>query len=174
MLRIGILHCRIGVTLTSALGRIIPLDVGHIRSRMMSLLHWIDKYLADTHQLLGNLIRGDRKAPSPLLVAKHCRERLGQLRREVEDYLYLALDEILPHQDLPGGRKRYEIPFGDDDIRLDLPGCDDPVGLEMVYDWVHSCRSTNEKAQLAALESLKSPDWRTFGWRLPPRVCVTD
>ena len=59
-------------------------------------------------------------------------------------------------RNLPDGRKRYEIPFGDDDIRLDLPGCDDPVGLEMVYDWVYSCRSLHEKTQLALLETEKA------------------
>lgn len=121
------------------------------------LLHWIDKYLADTAQVLEDLV-GGRSGPDGLLGrfwAQH-RDRLTQLRREIEDYLCLALDEILPHQDLPGGRKRYEIDFGDDHIVLDLPGCDDPVGLEMVYDWVHTCRSTDEKAQLALLETEKT------------------
>ena len=131
-----------------------------------TLLHWIDKYLADTSQVLDSLVSPTSGGPpgsDDLLGrfwAQH-RDRLAQLRREVEDYLCLALDEILPHEILPDGRKRYEIPFGDDDIRLDLPGCDDPVGLEIVYDWVHSCRSTNEKAQLALLETLKVGKLRT-------------
>ncbi len=122
------------------------------------LVHWIDKYLADTDQLLGYLTSG---APEGLLrrfwsEGVNCRERLGELRREVENYLCEVLDEILPHKKLRGGRKRYEIDFGDDTIRLDLPGCDDPTGLEMVYDWVHSCRTMASREKLAQLEISKT------------------
>jgi len=119
------------------------------------LLYWIDKYLADTAQVLDSLVTGGTDGLLSRFWKLH-RDRLAQLRGEIEDYLCLALDEILPHEILSDGRKRYEIPFGDEIIRLDLPGCDDPVGLEMVYDWVHSCRSTDGKAQLALLETEKT------------------
>ena len=120
-----------------------------------TLLHWIDKYLADTAQVLDGLVT---VGPDGLLGRFWTmdRDRLVQLRREIEDYLCLALDEILPHEILPDGRKRYEIPFGNDDICLDLPGCDDPVGLELVYDWVYSCRSQHEQVQLAVLITEKA------------------
>jgi len=120
-----------------------------------TLLYWIDKYLADTAQVLDSLVTGGTDGLLSRFWKLH-RDRLAQLRGEIEDYLCLALDEILPHEILSDGRKRYEIPFGDEIIRLDLPGCDDPVGLEMVYDWVHSCRSTDGKAQLALLETEKT------------------
>src|SRR5208337_306025 len=85
-----------------------------------------------------------------------CHSRLRELRLEVENYLCEVLDEIVPHKKLRGGRRRYEINFGEDTIRLDLPGCDDPNGLEMVYDWVFSCRTMETRQKLTKLEASKS------------------
>jgi DNA invertase Pin-like site-specific DNA recombinase len=100
------------------------------------LVYWIDTYLADASQLLGHLTSG----PPEGLIRRFwseradCRARLRELPREAEDYLSEVQDEILPHEWLKGGRRRYEIDFGGDPIRLDLPGRDDPAGLEIAYE----------------------------------------
>src|SRR5208283_5363491 len=74
------------------------------------------------------------------------------LRTRMEGYLMEALEEIIEPVRLLGGRKRFEIDTPEGLIRLDLPGCTDPNGLEYLYDWVSSVKRHERDSRVRELE----------------------
>ncbi len=112
------------------------------RVRVEVIEQHLDTYLADLGRSLDSLVKGGESGLLQALFRSLDRDkdRLKDLRTRMEGYLMEALEEIIEPVRLPGGRKRFEIDTPDGFIRLDLPGCTDPHGLEYLYDWVSSVK----------------------------------
>ena len=121
------------------------------------LVHWIDKYLADTSSSWVISLRGLRTVFFAVSGQNGPTAVNGSwcfaVRRRTTSARFWT---VTPTPEAPRRRNHYEINVGKDAIRLDLPGCDDPTGLEMVYDWVHSCRTNASRVKLAQLETSKT------------------
>ena len=112
------------------------------RVRVEVIEQHLDTYLADLGRSLDSLVKGGESGLLQALFRSLDRDkdRLKDLRTRMEGYLMEALEEIIEPVRLLGGRKRFEIDTPEGLIRLDLPGCTDPNGLEYLYDWVSSVK----------------------------------
>jgi len=72
----------------------------------------------------------------------------------MEAYLFEALEEILPFEELAGGRRRFTLEqYEEASIVLDLPDCDNAAALQDVYAWAASAGKKRTAESIAGLEA---------------------
>jgi hypothetical protein len=78
---------------------------------------------------------------------------MKNIRAQMERNLIEALTEILEPVKLPTGQRRFELDTLEGPIRLDLPGCNNPLGWEYVYGWVASIQLHRKSSMIEESEA---------------------
>jgi len=92
--------------------------------------------------------------PADAEAGREIRRSMAGILRAMEDYLFTALADILPFEELDGGRRRFTLERHDEPlIVLDLPGCDCPTALQDVYGWAASAGRRQAAESIKSLEA---------------------
>jgi len=92
--------------------------------------------------------------PADAEAGREIRRSMAGILRAMEDYLFTALADILPFEELDGGRRRFTLERHDEPpIVLDLPGCDCPTALQDVYGWAVSAGRRRAAESIKSLEA---------------------
>jgi DNA invertase Pin-like site-specific DNA recombinase len=125
------------------------------RVKLATIESMLDQYLADTGKTLESLTAGGESGllPSLFRQVSDARSNMRDIRAQMEHYLMKALTDILEPVKLPNGQQRFELDTLDGPVRLDLPGCTDPLGLEFVYGWVASIQRRRKSSRIEESEA---------------------
>ena len=145
-------------TTYTKLGRHSP--CGPNRIPQSTLLDVVGRWLGETGRALETIEKAPAGAeiaalfPADDVAGREIRASLAGILRAREEYLFEALAEILPFEELGGGRRRFTLEQHEEaPIVLDLPGCDSPTALQDVYGWAASVGRRRTADSIKSLEA---------------------
>jgi DNA invertase Pin-like site-specific DNA recombinase len=117
---------------------------------------WLDE-TGRTLEMVERIPEGDEVAalfPDNAAAGREIRKSMAGVLRAMEDYLFNALAEILPFEEIEEDRRRFTLERHDEPpIVLDLPDSDNPVALQDVYSWAASAGKRRTAESIRSLEA---------------------